>query len=120
MSSRAYLKKNVRSKVRIWAPSTSASVIIIILWYRNLSNTAGRFSGSGVVSPSKGDCSNSDCSELGDVVFSLSSSSSFPESPFTDSGPIAVISERISSLARILSRRAYSTLRTFPRRGSIA
>lgn len=32
-----YLKKNVNSNVRMWAPSTSASVKIIILWYRRAS-----------------------------------------------------------------------------------
>ena len=32
-----YLKKNVSSRVRIWAPSTSASVKMMILWYRRFS-----------------------------------------------------------------------------------
>ena len=46
---------------------------------------------------------------------------SFPCSiPDTAFGPIAVISVLISSLAKILSKRAFSTLSTFPLNGKIA
>src|SRR6185503_16939860 len=67
----------------MWAPSTSASVMMMIRWYRSL------------------------------VMSKLSSMPSMP-------APRAMISGRTFSLATILSRRAFSTLRTLPRSGSTA
>ena len=76
----------------MWLPSTSASVIIIILWYLIL-----------VIS------------NLPSILFCSLSSIGFPTPP-----PIAVISAPISLLVRTCLSFALSTFRIFPLKGSIA